>query len=201
MKNIVIVASPDRGKSFFTKNELLKKFTVSKLANGKMIKRRNFILDWNSEYTEFKNSFTGNNDKDTFMNEVILKTSADNSCCNVVFEEATMFIRDVGVPDGRIMNLLSRRFHTKNLNIFIFHLIKKINIDILGMTDFLIILRTEDKPEAIYKKFSDYPKIIEAYEDVKEKTENTFFNRETKTYPDERSKNNFHYKRILTKPY
>lgn len=186
MKNIVVVANQDRGKSFWVK-EFLKKFH----------ERKNYIFDINKEYGGFVNSYKGSmGDKEMFLNSVPKK---DKSNVNVVFEEATAFFSRAGVGDSGINEHIFRRFHTGNLNIFIFHSLNFIPGDILFAIDFFVIFNTNDTLEKVSKKFDAYPKVIEAFKEVQEKTRNTFFNREFKTYPDQRSKEFFHFKKIVAK--
>lgn len=185
MKNFIICAEQDRGKTFFAK-DLLKKFC----------NRKNYIFDINNEYREFKNEAANFADKDTFLEKT---PSVSNSCLNVVFEEASAFFSKSGSTSKNTIAHICRRFHTKNINLFIFHALDQIPTDILYYIDFIVIFRTKDNLAKVEKKFSDFPQIIQAFKDVQEKTNGTEFNRFKKTYKDERSKKNFHYKKIITK--
>ncbi len=190
MKNIAIVASQDRGKSFLIKNELLPNFQNN---------RDNYIFDINNEY-EFKNQlwvkFKELPEINEFLEAVPHHT---DSYCNVVFEEATGFFSKSGSLNKIALQHVTRRFHTKNLNIFVFHSLLGIPEQIRMHMDFIHLFRTDDNIDDVDKEFKKYPKVVEVFKDVKDKTENTYFNRHTKTYPDEYSKNWFHYKRIINK--
>ena len=188
MKNFVIVADQDRGKSFFVKNEILRKFQKN---------RRNFIFDVNFEYGSFKNL-----NKYLSRYEFLKNTPNEkNSNCNVVFEEATAFFSKSGNTSRDTVEHICRRFHSKNINVFVFHALDQVPTDILYFIDFIVIFRTLDNPEKIQKTFAGYPKILEAFNDVRNKTANTYFNRDKKSYPDQHSKDFFHYKRVICKPY
>lgn len=186
MKNFIIVAEQDRGKSYFCKNEILKKFH----------NRKNYIFDINNEYGEFKNEARNFATKDLFLNNTPSKI---NSCLNVVFEEASAFFSKQGGTSRDTISHICRRYHTKNINVFMFHAIDQIPKDILYYIDFIVLFRTKDNLENVQKIFKDYPQYIEAFKRVKQKTENTFFDRFKKTYLNEHSKKYFHYHEIITK--
>lgn len=192
MKNFIIVKSQDRGGSYYIKNTLLPRISV----NG----RQNYIYDINLEYLNFENKlndlFDELPDITEFINCVPMST---NSFCNVVFEEATGFFSVSGSSQKILMRHITRKFHTKNFNIFIFHSLLSVPVDILRHIDFIVLFRVGDDEEEVYKKFKAYPNLLSAFKDVQEKTKDTFFNRETGKYKDERSKQFFHYKRIVVK--
>lgn len=185
MKNFIVIAEQDRGKTFFVKNEILKRFTS----------RKNYIYDINLEYTEFKNEIKFISDKDDFLNSVPCGT---NSCVNVVFEEASAFFSKNGSTSKGTIKHICRRYHTKNINVFVFHALDQVPTDILYYIDFIILFRTKDNKDKIESTFKAFPQIIDAFHDVQEKTNNTFYDRFKKFYPDEHSKNFFHYKRVIT---
>jgi hypothetical protein len=185
MKNFVVIAEQDRGKTFFVKNEILKRFS----------KRKNFIYDINMEYNEFKNEIRFISDKDQFLNDVPCNT---NSNVNVIFEEASAFFSKNGSTAKGTIKHICRRFHTKNINVFVFHALDQVPTDILYYIDFIVLFKTKDNKEKIESTFKAFPNIIEAFNDVQEKTKNTFFDRFKKSYADDYSKQFFHYKRIIS---
>lgn len=185
MKNFIVIAEQDRGKSFFVKS-LLKKFHL----------RKNYINDINLEYGEFKNEVKKLMSREDFISFVPCNTQPKSNV-NVVFEEATTFFSNSGNSPLDIMTHIYRRFHTGNLNIFVFHNLSKVPTDILNSIDFLILFRTKDDPQRVFKKFVEYPKIVSAFNSVRKKTEGTRFNRELKTYDCENSKKFFHYNEVI----
>lgn len=191
MKNFIVIKSQDRGGSYFIKNNLLPRLQVKG--------RANFIYDINDEYhfeNEVEKEFGNLPDMEDFLNFIPCEKK---SYANIVFEEATGFFSRSGGSSKLLLQHITRRHHTKNVNVFIFHDLLKIPDDIMTYVDFLILFRVASDPIKVYKKFESYPKIIEAFNDVQSKTENTFFDRENLIYPDERSKKFFHYKRIIKK--
>ena len=190
MKNIIVIKSQDRGGSHLIKHTLL----------PPLQKRENYIYDINDEYTMFKNSVYEHTDSLPDMDEFLDMIPCEkDSYVNAVFEEATGFFSRNGGTSKKLLQHITRRYHTKNVNIFIFHDVLKIPDDIMTYIDFMILFRVASDPIKVYKKFESYPKIIEAFNDVQAKTENTFFNREKKVYRDERSKQFFHYHRVIKK--
>lgn len=185
MKNFIVVAEQDRGKTFFVKNEILKKFS----------KRKNYIYDINLEYKEFKNEIRFISGKDEFLNAVPCET---NSCVNVIFEEASAFFSKNGSTAKGTIKHICRRYHTKNINVFVFHALDQVPTDILYYIDFIILFKTKDNKTKIESVFKDFPNIIDAFNDVQQKTQNTYFDRFKKTYADEHSKKYFHYNRVIT---
>ena len=185
MKNFIVIAEQDRGKTFFVKNEILKRFTS----------RKNYIYDINLEYTEFKNQIKFVSDKDSFLESVPCNT---NSCCNVIFEEASAFFSKAGSTAKGTIKHICRRYHTKNINVFVFHALDQVPTDILYYIDFIVLFRTKDNREKIESTFKAFPNIISAFNDVQQKTNNTYFDRFKKTYADEYSKQWFHYNRVIT---
>ena len=201
MKNILIVGEPGRGKSHMAKT-ILKKF-----AKDKEGERINCIFDINGEYKEFKNElnkhFKGGVGINQFLDFVTAKDEQTGKTkvvhANILFEEATFFFSNSGNMNLRTIDLMCRTFHTKNLNIFNFHLLRKVPADVYGFADFTFIFRTKDRLNDIEDRFDDYPEVIEAWKDVMKKTDNTFMDRATKKYKDERSKQFYHYHKCIAK--
>lgn len=190
MKNFVVIKAQDRGGSHFIKKELLPKFQ----------NRDNYIYDINNEYTMFKNKVKDYFDELPDIQEFLeFVPHTTGSYCNVVFEEATGFFSRSGAGSSLALKHITRRFHTQNLNIFIFHSLMKIPTDIYDYMDYLVLFRTDDDPYEVHKAFKSYPKIISSFDRIRALTEGTEFNREKKTYKDERSKEFFHYKEIISK--
>lgn len=184
MKNFLVIAEQDRGKTYFVKNEILKRFS----------KRKNYIYDINLEYKEFKNEIRNIEGKDEFLNLVPCQTNAN---VNVIFEEASAFFSKNGSTAKGTIKHICRRFHTKNINVFVFHALDQVPTDILYYIDYIVLFRTKDNKDKIESTFKAFPKIIEAFNDVQQKTKNTFFDRFKKVYADSNSKQFFHYSRTI----
>lgn len=188
MRNIIVIADQDRGKSFLIKNEILPKFSA----------RKNYIFDINKEYGKFKNEAANVFSKDEFLNFV---PSERGSNANVVFEEASAFFSKTGSTSKGTIEHICRRFHSGNLNIFVFHALDQVPTDILYYIDFIVLFRTLDDVTKIQKTFAGRKKILSAFMKVRQRTENTRFDRVKKTYPDEYSRLHFHDKVFIEKPF
>lgn len=189
--NIAVVAMQSRGKSNFIKLDFLPKFQGGK--------RENWIFDFNNEY-DFENKLWDKFDELPEMQDFLHAVPCEtDSFCNVIFEEATGFFSKAGTQNKKVFQHVTRIHHTKNINVFVFHSLVDIPEQVRKYMDFIHLWRTDDDPLDVEKEFKSFPKIIEMFYDIREKTENTFFNRRKKTYPDEHSKKWFHYKRIYAK--
>lgn len=188
MKNFIVIKAQDRGGSYFIKNELLPKFNA----------RKNYIFDVNQEYKKFKNEAGHIWEKEEFLKTVPCET---NSKVNVIFEEASAFFSKNGGTSKDTIKHICRRYHSKNINVFVFHALDQVPTDILYYIDFIVLFRTQDNPLKIQKTFAGWPKIIKAFEKVQRLTEGTQFDRERKTYPNEHSKKFFHHKEIIAAPF
>ncbi len=189
MKNFLVIKEQDRGGSFFIKNRILRKFCKG---------RRNFIFDPNCEYTEFKNYAEDCYDLEDFLD---LVPTENNSYCNVIFEEADTLFSKSGRTPKKTKKHTVRRYHTKNINVFIFHSLDEVPLEFFLNMDFVVLFRTGDNIEYMQKIKRKYPKIYRAWVAVQKSTEGTKFNRKAKTYPDEYSKNHFHDKKIISRPF
>lgn len=189
-KNFIVIKSQDRGGSHFIKHELLPKFQT----------RNNYIYDINNEYGMFKNKIWDYFDDLPDINEFInFVPHKKDSFANVIFEEATGFFSRAGSSSNNILKHVTRRFHSQNLNVFVFHSLLKIPNDIRSYMDFLVLFRTDDDPIEVAKDFKSFPRIVSSFNRIQTLTEGTEFNRELKTYPDQRSKEFFHYKEVIAK--
>ena len=182
--NVLAVGAQGRGKSNCIKNLL---------SSRKYSGRDNWRFDPNLEYkmqNKARNIYTRNE----FLEQV---PHHKNSSVNVVFEEASGFFPKSGSMPISLINHICRRSHTNNLNIFSYHALTQFNSDNLIYIDYIILYRTQEKPKRVYENFDGYDKILAGYEDVMSKTENTYFDRRNKIYPDERSRKFYHYNQII----
>jgi hypothetical protein len=180
--NILFVGAQGRGKSNGIKN-FLKNFQH----------RDNYIFDPNEEY-RFKNKARNIFEREEFLEKVPHHKKA---AVNVVFDEASAFFSKSGsLPRNQAVHIC-RRFHTQNINIYGYHDLTQFNVDNMIYVDFIVLFRTSGSPIKVREKFGPYDKLIKAYEDVQRRTEDTFFDRMNKTYPDDRSRQWYHYNQVI----
>jgi len=185
-KVYVIIARKGAGKSTFIEEEILTPWGF----------RKNYILNFNNEYKKFKNAYKGIVNKELFFQTIEAEASQEGANSNIILEEADSYCRKRHT-DGRILNQLTRTWHTKNIVVFVFHSILAIPKEFFASIDFWVIYQTQDDPEEVKKYYKGRKDILNKYLDVYKKTLGTGFDRSTKTYPDERSKNFWHYNQIV----
>ncbi len=186
-KVFVIIARKGAGKSSFIERKILKPWGF----------RENYIYNINHEYNDYENAFTEENTKENFLNAIQREASHTGASCNIIFEEATSYIRMQGGQDGRLLNQLVRTYHTRNIVVFVFHSMLVIPKDLRSNIDFWIIFQTQDDIEEVKKFYKGRPDILKKYLDVHEKTKGTYFDRDKKTYADARSKKYWHYYQVV----
>ena len=120
-----------------------------------------FIYDVNGEYKDYKGAISNMNFKD-FLSNAKNKTNT-----TIVFEEATIFFKQQGSTED-MLNLLVRKRHSNNIIILNFHSLRKVPLDILDFTNYMIIHKTNDLDAVISKKYEEHVDIWNAYKEVKE---------------------------------
>jgi hypothetical protein len=86
-----------------------------------------------------------------------------------VWEEATGYLAGPltsGRDKARAIKALVRRFHTKHVNLLLFHSLRSVPVWIMDYTDRVILFPTNDRPGIIRDKFKGWETLIEAWERV-----------------------------------
>lgn len=86
-----------------------------------------------------------------------------------VWEEATGYLSGPLVSSqdrARIQQALVRRFHTRHVNLLLFHSLRAVPVWVMDYTDRLILFPTNDRPALILDKFKGWDIITEAWERV-----------------------------------
>jgi hypothetical protein len=187
-KVYTIIAKKGAGKTNFVENEILNLWGF----------RKNYIYDKNEEYKGFKNEFLPCTNKEDFLEKISTEASQPRSYSNIIFEEATHYIRRHQDQDGRLLEQTGRTWHTKNIVVFIFLSMLAVPKELFSDTTFWVIFQTGDDIEAVKRMYKGKPEVLNAYLDVCKKTKGTTFDRSTKIYGDERSKEFYHYHRIIS---
>lgn len=124
------------------------------------------IYDINCEYKEFYN-------KPLKKFGEFIEYVATLQKALIVFEEATIFFTARGGLDIVMREKLVRKRHEKNIIILNFHSWGHVPKDILAMTDFLIVRKSNDSEKTV-KDRTDNEKVLAAFNKVKDSTDNYF---------------------------
>lgn len=143
MLNIVIVGKPRQGKTRKAKS------IAARLA---------FPLIVNDANNEWGHRPM---DADEFMN---IADARHGTPTTFVWEEATAYLsnRSTRKVSERIERALTRRFHTRHVNIMLFHSLRAVPVWVLDYTDRLILFPTNDRPALIEQKFKGWGIILDA---------------------------------------
>lgn len=156
----LIIGAPGMGKSPYAQS----------MIQG----RRCFVFDVNNEYgsrtkypgqTAINLSTNKNADRSRFIGwdiKTFLDIALTKKNTVIVMEEATAFFR------GRQSQLTSRliigRKHTGNVLLFLFHSINRVPPELMEMTEWVILLKTNDEPRRVSAK---YEALLEPYRRLK----------------------------------
>ena len=139
---ILVIGHTGQGKSTWVNNSI----------KGK----RQYIFDVNNEYKHLP--------PDTApapqMRNVTLDIKKFITICdtlqntNIVFEDATGFLRGRQAPD--MARLLVKKRHSGNNYFILFHSINRVPPELLEMSNFVILFKTNDNAVQVEKKFHNY---------------------------------------------
>lgn len=167
MNLITVIGHTGQGKSNYINNILLGN-TVNK--NGvtgldyytiSAKSKRQYIFDVNNEY-----QFPVDTQLLPIMRNVSLDEKYFFSTCsklrntNIVFEDATGFLRGRQAPDW--IRLIQKKRHDKNNYIVLFHSIENVPPEIMRLSNYIVLFKTADNLNAIEKKFNN-PRINAAF--------------------------------------
>ena len=130
--NLVIVGKMHYGKTTTIKN-LLSNFYDDRI----------FAFNPYHDYDKITDNLFY--DKQKFLNTINKKKNSV-----FVFEEATAFFKN---SNDVISRLLTGNHHDNNCNIFVFHSLRAIPIEIYDYIDSLFCFRTNDRPQLILQKY------------------------------------------------
>lgn len=83
-----------------------------------------------------------------------------------VWEEATGYLSGIGAKNAekeRAVNALVRRFHTKHVNLLLFHSLRAVPVWVTDFTDVLILFKTNDRPSIMHSKFRGWDIVLDAW--------------------------------------
>ncbi len=147
-KLIIVIGMTGQGKSTFVKNFVAK--------------RPHYIFDVNNEYrpegyncAELATGPDGERypDAKQFIKDCFQLTEA---VC--VLEEATGFFK--GRLSSEVDKLLVAKRHQKNDYVFVFHSIQSIPPQIFLLSNYVVLMKTNDNPDVVKRK---YPQLYSAF--------------------------------------
>ena len=131
------------------------------IATADIPKNRVYIHDVNDEYKQFGTCYQ---DDKVFL-QVADRALVNNHCGLICYDEATILLTS-NKREEAIMKNLTRRRHTRNCIIFIFHSLIDTPTWIFRYCDYLILKKTSDAPSAVEKKFLNMVHIWDAFQAV-----------------------------------
>lgn len=154
MRNIVIVGQPRAGKTSRAKRIVA--------AIGAPVVVNDVNAEWGQrplDLSEFLDIAESRHGKPTTF----------------VWEEATSYLDAVaasGKDKKRTVNALIRRFHTKHVNVLLFHSLRTVPVWVMDYTDLLVLFKTADRPSLIRSKFAGWDIVTDAWERVNSTAKN-----------------------------
>jgi predicted AAA+ superfamily ATPase len=158
MKVIVIVGRKRTGKT-----------TLAAALIKKLKRPANYIYDINNEYTSklgIKNDYTGQIDKEQFLNAVNPNAPRPVKNSLIVFEEATGYFSSKG-REEILVNVITRSRHTNNSVILIFHSIADLPRYIFSYSDYVALFKTNDFSNTLDNKLRKNAQFMKYYQLVK----------------------------------
>ena len=169
-----VVGAPRQGKSLFAKNMIL--IPDRRAGNGEIIpgtlRAPAYVYDVRNEYGD---SYRTNiNGKDVWVPgpalpanrpelarsryagvkmspKYFLEVVGAKSCTNVIFEEATTYLK--GNTSEDLRDIINGRFHSGNNLIFVFHSLRTIPPDIMSMLNWVVLFNTNDNEQLVRSKY------------------------------------------------
>lgn len=149
-KAFIIVGNTGTGKTTVVKK------LISQIYTDKLL-----IYDVQNEYQEFDNG-NGSVIKsiDMEIEEFVALADKSKGKC-IVFEESTIFFNSRGT-DKKVEKILVDKRHHFNMIVFVFHSLRKVPASLFDVSNYLVLLPTNDTEELIKRKFEGMAGIIEA---------------------------------------
>ena len=135
---IIVIGAREQGKSTYIRNVLLRN------SQGKKI----YAHDPNLEYS-------GVIKLGSSLFDFVSKTVSKRDSI-IIFEEATIYFTSVKRSE-QIIEILARssKAHLNNDIIFVFHSLRSLPVWLLDMSNYLVIFKTNDRPQTFRTKFKD----------------------------------------------
>lgn len=83
----------------------------------------------------------------------------------VIFEDATVFFTHAR-HQGLTRLLIGKR-HAGNVYLLLFHSLRQVPLYVLDMLNGIVVLKTNDQPDKVAKRFEGFPHVVAAFEAVR----------------------------------
>lgn len=83
----------------------------------------------------------------------------------VIFEDATLFFTHARNAD--LLQLLIGKRHSRNTYILLFHSLRQVPLYVLDLLNGMLILKTNDPPDKVEKRFDGFPDVVAAFRHVR----------------------------------
>lgn len=173
MNMYVVIGAPGEGKTPFCK-QLIGGADTGRPEN------RCFIFDINNEYgprckyagqvpfnisaniRDPRSRYIGD-DIQAFIRAAMVKTDTV-----VIMEEATAFFE--GKTGQTTRRMIINRYHKRNTYVFLFHSINSVPPRIMEITNYVVLFKTNDEHDTVYRKYSRLGPHFDALRDAKHGT-------------------------------
>lgn len=149
MNTYIIIGAPGMGKSpiaqSFIKGNRCLVFDVNNEYGPRTKYAGQTPLALSSNTNEIRSRYIKGDVKE------FMKLAKEKRNTVVVFEEATAFFRGSMTMD--VSALLINKFHTGNSYVFLFHSINRVPPEIMEMCDYVVLLRTNDQEDTVFRKY------------------------------------------------
>lgn len=147
-KGIIVVGGTGMGKTTFIKQCL-------SMVNKDVV----YLYDVNNEYEDYTPENYALPDFKDFCNKaVLLKQSV------IVFEEATIFLDNRG-SNNQVISMLVRKRHTENTYFLVFHTLRSIPKNLLGLCNLMVLHKTNGDNLEVVDKLGN-ARVTSAYKEI-----------------------------------
>lgn len=149
---------------------------VGKRGTGKTTKAQKFVHSLKMQYEVY--DYHGDWKRPLIDKIQFVENCLKSKNKTYVFEDASGFFSKGGVT----MKMLQCLARSRNANVCIvlcFHSLRLIPLDILDMSDLIVLHNTNDNPEAISRKFGDWAVIWDGFDELHKKLESPDYDRFT----------------------
>jgi hypothetical protein len=149
---------------------------VGKRGTGKTTKAQRFVLGLKMPYEVY--DYHGDWKRPLIEKGAFVEKCLTAKNKTFVFEDASGFFSKGGVP-LKMLQCLARARNANVCIVLCFHSLRLVPLDILDMSDLIVLHNTNDNPEAIKRKFGDWEVIWNGFAELNNKLQSGQYDRFT----------------------